>query len=81
MTVPAPASADEALAMLRAGMSYLAAARSPDCLPPYRDLTPRGSTWRCYRPDHPAGSTASKGVPLVLCLRFGLEFFLEFSFG
>jgi len=44
MTVPAPASADEALAMLRAGMSYLAAARSPDCLPPYRDLTPRGST-------------------------------------
>ena len=36
--------------------------------------------WRCYRPDHSAGNTAGKWVPLVLCL--GLEFFLlEFSFG
>ena len=55
--------------------------RSPGRLPPYRDLTPCG--W-CYRPDHPAGNTANKGVPLILCLclclRFGLEFILEFSF-
>jgi hypothetical protein len=36
--------------------------------------------WRCYRPDHPAGNTAGKWVPLVL--RLGLEFFLlEFGFG
>ena len=49
--------------------------------------------WRCYRPNHPAGNTASRWIPLLLCLclclglglvlglEFVLEFLLEFGFG
>ncbi len=72
----APASAREALEMIRSGYGFLAAAdpaamataAQASCLLALEQADAIGTAtsrradrpWRCYRPDHPAGNTASK---------------------